>query len=299
MNDTRFDFARSTSQRRTYRACPKKFFLQYGLRWRAHQRRATYLFGIAVQSAVNVMLENASPLTPSHSVTADEWFAWLWAGTATVDPDRMYWGKWDQKKLLERGIKLLLAIEDELLAEFDLTVPLTPDGKPFLIEPKITYVVGGVREMVIPDLAVRRKSGAIAVIDFKTSDREYDETAAEIDEQLTSEQLGIESLGLSVDYVALCVLVYQERNPRLQWLWQPARDAEAVAEFTASVQVTDELIRRGVFYRDERSCHVMGACDFIPLCYRSCAAKITTDLYQEPPRKGDVAREDAALLEGF
>jgi hypothetical protein len=326
-----FDFYRSTSQRRLYRTCGKKFLLRYGHKWRSKVYRITYFFGTVIQLCLHVAIENragvahewgplikflkdlvafcptvplvvengAARLTVMPPDDPQAFFLWLWGFVGQARAGSILEGKYTHKELRDRGVKLIVATFDEVC-----DVLVLPKGRPivgdhgFLLEVGIDYAIGTVQEKVIPDYVgpaslncIEARFGVApvkpdqivnVVIDWKTADREKDETAAELDEQLTSEQLGAESRGIQVDYVCLATFVYQVKQPRVQWLWKPARTKEQLAEFQQSAVTIDRLIRENVFYENDQACGQWGGCEYQPLCYASQKHRIAAELQQDP-----------------
>jgi hypothetical protein len=314
-----FDFARSFSQRRTLRSCGLKFVYKYGQHWKLKKSRPAFLFGIAINAAVDwhftegVRLAHGGAPGVIRGLDAVDVFQWLWDGVkeaddAVVYPEKKPWDWW-----LKRGIGLLPAVLPELVRRIRIDVPLFSSGadtRPILLQERITYQVGGVKELVIPDLLghvtlTPAECEALklpvdgptkrAVLDYKTSDRDYLPTQAELDEQLTSGQLAAEAVGFRPDVVGLCVLNYQVTNPHVQWVWAPRRDGAAIDRFIASVQWTEEIIQSGHFIANDRACHEFGGCDYMPLCFPSQAGRRDEELVREIRR--DDTNENALIEE--
>lgn len=272
-------FRRSTSQRRTYRSCGQKWLLRYGQGWQAKYRRGTYAFGDACQTVLDNLVTGV--VTPD---TAGALFSQLWA-PFEKDPSLTWTSRASWKLLADRGPALVAVAGKAILGRIG---GVQAPGA-VLLNRRIEYKIGGeVDELAIPDYVGPCLAGPWAagtplagqflksILDYKTSDREYDETAAEIDEQVTDYQLAEDTAHVlspePVQQVGLCVLVYSG-VPRVQWLLHPRRDAEELARFTAGAIHTDRMIRSGVFVRDDRACRTMGACDYLSLCYPSLAGE--------------------------
>ena len=305
-----FDFARSFSQRRTLRSCGLKFVYKYRDHWRLKTSRPSYLFGTAINAAIDYHFTEIVRSTDARLPDAVDVFQWLWDGVKEADDQVVYpeakpWAWW-----LKRGIGLLPAVLPELVDRIRLDTALFAQGadrRVLLLQERIAYRVGGVKELVIPDFigtlnmtpeecqALQLpRIPARAVLDFKTSDRDYAPTMAELDEQLTSGQLAAESVGFCPDVLGLCVLIYQITKPRIQWVWAPRREQSEIDRFIASVQWTEEIIQSGHFLANDRACHEYGGCDYMPLCFKSQAGRRDTELVREV-RQGDT--NENALIE--
>jgi len=191
------------------------------------------------------------------------------------------------KLLLDRG-RVLAAL---MAQELPLRIPVGEVRKAHLNE-RLQFLVGDppVEMLGFPDLygPVQAWDGergqwatAIldSILDYKTSDREYNPDGVELDEQLWIYQLGEEALGRPVAQVGLCVLIYAAQ-PRIQWLLEPARPPEELARVAAGIVLADRHIRAGEFSRNLGSCYTMGECAFTPLCYPRQRGRVATELTQ-------------------
>lgn len=282
-----YAFRRSVSQLRTYRTCGVKWLLQYSHGWSSVAQRGTYAFGDVVQAVAEAILTGKAP-------TADEaaaLFTQLWVPFKD-DKGRTWTSRASWALLAERGKQLVKLMALELPARVNCDLPM-------FLNQREEFVVDGVPMLGLPDFygAVQRQqagqwveSWAATVLDFKTSDRDYEDTAAELDEQLSLYQIAEMQRDRPVDQVGLCVLIYSAQ-PRIQWLLEPARVAEEIASVSHGVLQADRQIRAGEFARNERACHTMGACQFIPLCFPSQRGRIGAELKQQ--KKGDSAGIEA------
>jgi len=182
------------------------------------------------------------------------------------------------KYLADRGATLAQV----MLRELPARIPFDPGTK---LEERIEFSLGGSQELAIidyygPYMHPGSEVYLPAVLDFKTSDREYKPTAAELDEQLTDYNLAERSKNRPVSYVGLCVLIYGT-NPKVQWVIAPTRPVDMVDDFIASAQLTEKQIREGIFQRNERSCFTMGDCPMIPLCYPSQRHRVNEELSRD------------------
>lgn len=285
-------FRRSVSQLRTMRACGQKWLLSYGHGWHPVKSRGTYAFGDVMQAlADRIVLGEITT-----GAAAADFFREAWKPYATA-PDRTWTIRGPWKTLNDRGAALAALMAEELPARIDVSAVRRAH-----LNERLEFKVGGVDMLGLPDYygpvqcweaGVWQPRFAASVIDYKTSDREYQPLSAELDEQLTTYEFGEEALGRPVQQLGLCVLIYGAQ-PRIQWLLVPARDEAEKAQFMADVEATDRLIREERFARNPRSCFSMGACDMVPLCYGSQRERAAVELVQTP-RAGavDVAALDA------
>jgi len=282
---------RSTSQRRTYRSCAMSYYHRYVSGWKERRWRGPFAFGTRMQDVADAIIQR-------RVTTGDEakaLFRELWA---PYEKDEKI--LWSPRKpwvfFNARGEKLAAYMATEL----PKVIQFHPGS---LYNERLMYDLGGTPELVIPDfygpvLEWDPQGGLLVgtggwkgiavptVLDFKTSDREYQETAAEIDEQLTDGQLAVEASGKPVKQVGLCVLIYKE-TPQIQWLMAPARGRDEQDAFVASAQIEAKRIAAGEFPRNERACYAKGECAFIPLCYPSQRARIEEELVRpEAPAWG-------------
>lgn len=270
---TPFDFPRSTSQRRAYRACGYRYYQQYGLGWKSLARKGTYAFGDTMEALAHLITSGAVA-TP---LEAEQLFLARWVDFEK-DPALTWTSRGPWKTLRERGRALAAVMATEL--------PKRIQPGALVNEKLVVELQPGLKETAIPD-----HYGIVdhlpTVLDYKTSDREYRETSAEIDEQLTDYQIAEETLGRPVAQVGLCILIYSA-SPKIQWLMSPRRDKEEVARFVTSAAQVDSLIRQEVFARNDRSCYVMGECAFTPLCFGSQRERIEKELVRTKQGTSDL-----------
>jgi PD-(D/E)XK nuclease superfamily len=272
-----WEFARSTSQRRTYRTCGYKFLLSYGYGWEAKLLLGRYAMG-------NV-LERLATLIALGIITdpneAERYFvaAWIFA----IDAEQCEWTKTqDWTFYLERGAAMARHLTRELPSHF------APRAK-YIVQETLYFKVGGVPEVAIPDLYGPVQKDVFSpwlptVLDFKTGHNPYVPQSIELDEQLTDYQLAEQAHGRSVEQLCLCVMVYQ-KEPRVQWLFSPPRLPSVVERFVHTAQSVNEAIMNEQFYQNDRACFTMGTCPYVPLCYDSAAGEQDEKLVKRPPRR--------------
>lgn len=277
---------RSTSQRRTFRTCGLRFQYQYAQGWRTVKDRGTFQFG-HVMHALAGLIAIRWVKSPDE---AEAYFRFKWA--AFEHDESLTWtdrAPWAVLRDRGAGLARLMAVElPQVLGRPD------PDH----LEERITYrpgdgeaeelcipdfygpvIVDPVVEMMLNPMTDHPPREPMGVIDFKTSDRRYDETSAELDEQLTDYQLAEQSQGRPVDLVGLCVLIYTVK-PQIQWLLVPARQQIELDRFIVGAQRVDRQIRAGEFDRNPAACRTMGECPYVPMCYPSQRHRAETELKQ-------------------
>jgi len=260
------------------------YYLRYGPGWTGKKRKGTYAFGDTWQGVVQGVLQGRL-ISPQEMYEA---FAADWVKFES-DPAIEWGSKTGWRFFLERSRKLA----EVSFAELRRVIGLPSDA---VYDERFTYPLApGVRETVIPDYVGpalgRCMDGSwlpnqkLTVVDWKTSDREYGVVGVELDEQLTTYQVGVQHmLQEPVAQVGLCVFVYQAL-PKVQWILRPARPREVVEQFVASAIVDDQRIRRGEFPRNPNACFFRGRCEMVPLCYESQRHLIEEELVKpETPR---------------
>lgn len=263
---------RSTSQRRKFRECGFKHVLHYQQGWRTKKDKGVFRFG-------HIMQDVANEITQGHlasAADAEALFLNLWAPVEAMD---LVWPKtrpWSVYR--DRGRELAKLMFAEL--------PNRIRNIQFM-DTEIRYEISpGVYELAIPDLyaEVLGDDGVWrwTILDYKTSDRDYNPLAAEIDEQLTDYELAVKSQGKPVEQLGLCVLIMGAK-PRIQWLLAPARSQDVLDRFILTAVAIDRMIKDGIFVQNDRSCFYMAGCDFIPLCYGSQRGRIEEELQRVRP----------------
>lgn len=285
----RFDFSRSVSQRRLYAECGTKYVLRYGQNWKTKLRKGRFEFG-------NVM-ERLADLTLVYGLKADDAEGVFRAAWAPYKADATYsWSKrhsWDF--LNARGAALARVMARDLPARLRPPYVVQLEAR-FDLSSTIGAGVAtpGSRELVYPDMLcfAKKHVGMLwgedefvpSYVDFKTADRRYPETAAELDAQLTAGQLADQAcgyqLGRPVEQLGFVVLLFGA-EPAIQWVMAPARDDQVLATFRHDAVLTDGLIRAGVFTRNDKKCHEWGGCEYQPLCFPSLAGQRDALLMQD------------------
>jgi hypothetical protein len=317
MSRNPFAFTRSPSQLRNWFACPRKWFLSYapGQRWRSKVKASALIQGSVYHKVVELLMKQGAmgPVDPL------EYFWWLWEGVgAQLEKDekisygdRDSWGRMGQ-----RGRKFWGLYSEPILEMFGHAVPVEHQprlgaGIPLrLVEHDIRYNQGVPSRAIIDyagPLWVRDLGGGQfadlldqdvggtprllrALIDFKTVKYTKEQTAAELDAQLMSQQLAIQSVGATVDVVGLCSFVVQQEKPRLQWLLRKPYDAHELGLFLSDAIYADQEIMSGHFPMAGRwtgECEKFGGCEYRALCFRSRKDE-AGNLYKDPhPQDAD------------
>lgn len=310
MSRNPFAFSRSPSQLRNYFSCPRKWFLSYapGQRWRAKEKASALIQGSVFHKVTELLLRQGDvrPVDPL------EYFWWLMDGVgAQLEYDQtITYGERDSwAKVRARGAKFW-GLHAELVLELFACRTLQPDlprlgsGLPVrLIEKEIRYNQGWPERCILdyagpmwvifaPDgtpqpLTVQAQGTprlVTALVDFKTVKYAKSDTAAELDSQLMSQQLALQSIGAKVDVVGLLDFIVQDSNPHMQLLLRKPYDTHELGLFISDAVYADQEIMRGKFPMIGRwtgECDKFGGCDYRPLCFRSLKGEMDT-LYQEP-----------------
>lgn len=225
-----------------------------------------------------------------------------------------YWPKTVQWKMLrDRG---------EALAQPAYTEIVSRCGQGSIEKPhpsrrnqkRVYELAPGVQEMAKPDyegpcqLQVWNEKGddftwsqaprVETILDWKTSGRQYEPITVDMDEQLTSYQVAHDRLEPETPLVqiGLCVFVYTS-TPWVQWILQPAREAEIVEHFVHAALSDDRRIRGEEFARNPDSCFGRyGECDFTPVCIKSQRHRLAAELTQDEWKQAKAAK---AALPGW
>jgi hypothetical protein len=284
-----FDFPRSVSQRRAYRNCGMLYYLRYGQGYTSKHRKGTYAFGDAWQLVVQGVLQGKL-LTPGEMYEA------FLADWARYEQDTtLEWGSRTGWRFFHERARALAEVSFQ---ELRRVIMLPSDAH---YDERFTYELApGLKETVIPDYvgpALRRLPNGSwtgpmvrTVVDWKTSDREYETVGVELDEQLTDYQVGCERhYGGPIEQVGLCVFVYQAL-PKVQWILRPRRPRDVTDQFVASAIVDDQRIKRNEFPRNPNACFFRGRCEMVPVCYESQRDKFADELVRP-----DRARNEQVL----
>ncbi len=154
---------RSTSQRRTFRACGYKHLLRYEQGWRPIHEKAVWRFGHIMQDVADAIIGQGPPIGSMEE--AATCFRTLWAAEAkkaTVQwPKTRPWTFYN-----DRGTELAKLMYAELPKRIKRTV---------WTEKELRYEVApGVYELAIPDfygeVLDSKGNPRMTILDFKTSD---------------------------------------------------------------------------------------------------------------------------------
>jgi hypothetical protein len=314
MSRNPFAFTRSPSQLRKFFCCPRKWFLSYapGQRWRSWEKGAALIQGSVFHKVMELLLRQCG-VTPIDPI---EFFWWLMDGVGAqleYDETITYGDRDSWAKMRQRGARFW-GLHTEVLLELfacrgtEEYLPRLGPGLPVrLIERDIRYNQGWPERAIIDyagPLWVRKVDGQFcavdptaghegthgaqlvrALIDFKTVKYEKEQTAAELDSQLMSQQLALQSIGATVDVVGLLDLVAQQEKPHLQFLLRKPFDSHELGMFISDALYGDKEIMAGHFPMTGRwtgECEKFGGCEYKPLCFGSLKDDVAEKLYQEP-----------------
>ena len=262
---------RSTSQRRTIKTCGWKYFLKYDQGWYSKVTKPGTLLGSITHKVIESAVKAAKGQSPLvvESILAPSAFETnfhdLW--DAIRDQPGIEWTP-------RRKFDVMRARGGAMAAKAATWILEHVDVHNALVEQKLTFRLhDGSEELVIVDL-IAPIDGKMTVLDWKTSDREYDELRPELDEQLSAGQVAAEQTHqLRIEQVGLGVLLWTG-TPAVQALIVPARQGMELAHFIASAKAIDDQILRKQFHKNPEACFQWGRCEMYPLCYRSARAKV-------------------------
>lgn len=291
--DGQLDFTRSVSQRAKFRECPRKWFLQYMAGWQRVQRKAAWLFGDTMEATCEGIIrgEAQASLLVNSADAAVELFDRLWA-PVRMDPAVQWttgsWGvSWGQYR--DRG-RILTRMVYDWIHEHLLLKPGT-----YQLQEEFRYTIGGAREVGYADFrGFGRKDPAdlyqLGILDFKAAGRKEPEHLIELDEQLTTYQVGSEMKypNEPIQWLAHLRMVAVTK-PYLQVMWEPRRSEDMVAEFLSGAVLVNQQILAGSFPRNTKACHTWGGCEMQPVCFPSQRERQEKELLQKPEAAGEAA----------
>jgi len=230
----------SYSRINRYLTCPEQYRLYYLERLRPKVESAGLVFGARIHLALADLFR--SGVDPVETFQKD------WETLKEVE---LHYGKRESwHDLQAKGAKLL---EKFLKAEAPKIREIESVEKKF--ELGITLL--DLPFVGIADL-VAQVNGLKTVVDFKTSNSDYEDHEVVLSDQLTAYWLA----DPEAQKVALCVLV-KTKEPKIEWHFAE-RDAERLTEYLAKVQIVSEDIHAGKFYK--RPGKWCSYCDFLPVC---------------------------------
>jgi len=271
------------SQRRTFRSCGYKWLFNYLQGWRSRQTRAVMVLG-------SVMEQIASAIACGWVTTADDAEAGFLLAWDMLDRSTVEWSvrnTWEAFR--DQGAALSRIIVPQIQERIFVPEVL---GQQYMQERIFHFLAPGVREQCIPDLYgfVRQdlfSDYRLTVLDFKTKDRGFDDSAIELDEQMVAYQLAEESKTRMVQQLCLCVMI-RGANPKMQWLFADPRPTLLVERHLQSATLIDAQIKRGEFWQNPNECFNMGECEFLSLCYPSRAHERDAKLIRNGDRRASL-----------
>lgn len=324
--DGNLNFSRSVSQRAAYRDCNRKWLLQYMAGWKQRRRKAAWVFGNVMESVCNAIVMGPSggwivpprrergkkaeqpPAPPSPVVCltasslegAEQLFLQQWepyrmdGSLIYPKPGGSSIASWHQYR--DRGRVLARLAFVWIHEHFDLT-PGT-----FVLQDEIRYPIGDARELCYLDFRGRVRTAPdrpfmLGIVDFKTAQRREPEHYLELDEQMTTYQVGSEykypgELVMVLGHLRMIATT----EPKLQPLWAERRSWEHVNDFLAGAAATDAQILAGNFGANTRACHAWGGCAMQPVCFESQKGRLEKELQRDEGQIGEaIAAEELEL----
>ena len=230
----------SYSRVNRYLTCPEQYRLYYLERLRPKVESAGLVFGARIHLALADLFR--SGVDPVDTFQKD------WESLKDVELHYNKLESWE--KLKETGVRLL---EQFLKAEAPKIRQIESVEKKF--ELRVTLLelpFVGVADLVAQVVGLK------TVVDFKTSNSDYDDHEVVLSDQLTAYWLA----DPEAQKVALCVLI-KTKEPKIEWHFAE-RDAGRLAEYLAKVQIVSGDIAAGKFYK--RPGKWCSYCDFLPVC---------------------------------
>lgn len=280
-----YDFTRSVSQRRTYRACGMKWYNRYVSGWNPKTKKAQLQFGSIFEQVCGEIITQA--LTSPEAAQAR--FLSLWE-PYRMDPKLTYRKGLTWKTFTDRGQILVLHAYVKLHEIID-------SGAWYQLQKELRYEIGGAKELCYLDFCGYSTAQApwgwgFGILDFKTGERTEPETLAEKDDQLTDYQLAVETVyEKKVEWLALFRGIWTT-EPKVQLIWSPARTEQELARFAAEAVVVDQQIKDGVFLENPAQCHQWGGCEYQPVCFVSQKQRLEQELEQDPKKAGGAGNEE-------
>ena len=249
----------SPSRISDWERCRWSYLLKHVYRWRESATGNALVFGGAIDEAIDAHLRG---IVLGKEVDPVEVF--IEAFLRKVDEGPVDYGaKWSEESMLAMGIELMKRWPEAWQA-MGLTVACDANGDP-LMQREIAFALPGnivIRGRI--DLGVFTREGEFAVIDVKSAAQAYPETALVLNEQLTTDQVGMDvaaaELGLpKPERLGLIELIKRQvpktsgRGPTIEPLVLTARRSEdQVNEFLQKVLWIAEDIRAQRFAKSPR-----------------------------------------------
>jgi hypothetical protein len=258
--------------------------------WQQKTRKAQFPFGTLCEQVCGEIIQKSI----ETSDQAEARFVELW------DPYRMdgsltYRKGLTHKQLMDRGRIMIRKAFHELHRILNL-------NEWYELQKELRYEIGGAKELCYLDFCGYARQDTsqpfqLVILDFKTGDRKEQETILEKDEQLTSYQLGVQTLyNVMVHWLVLFRMIWTT-EPDIQIIWAPARTPEELTKFMGSAVEVNRQINDGIFHENDRQCNAWGGCWLQPVCFGSQWSRREQELQIDPRKDGPVLLGELPELE--
>lgn len=258
-----------------YLRCPKSYYFRYVMGYKPDITNTPLLYGIAVDAALNYILESMRDKLPWDVEKAKEIFLEKmqeWDGQNRLDffknevpedlkdiidemdPDHQE-AVWEN--IVKRGLASIDVYANEIIPQFDEVISVQNKGV-------ITNAEG--HEFVyVLDFIVKMKDGRVVLMDNKTSSARYPKNKVKKSQQLS---LYLEQFP-DITYAGYCVLIKnpeKERGLSYQLMIDEIPE-ETTAESYAKLDDTLNKIAAGEFPCNPKGCFAFGKrCPYEKLC---------------------------------
>lgn len=265
-----------------YEDCPRSYYIQYALGWRAAIDSANLAFGTAAHAAITGWLTDQALGKPEQDIVPLERFRVAWKAEINKKPLE-FSSRFSPEEMGETGERLM-ELFPPVWESLGL-LPLFDDDGPLIERRMEVEVVDGVVISGQPDFVGMNRRSRVAVIDFKTPASPSTEEFVVLSDQLTSYQVLVEAhkdaTGIErVDDLAFMELLKKKvpksgrgEGPQvLEPVFGPRRDDARLREFQTKVGWIAEDIQRGRFPRTPRMAwnSPCDMCEFKGFCSDGC-----------------------------
>lgn len=242
----------SNNSASTFRACPRRFNLEYVQKIRPIHQNISLYFGVAIHQALDYYFKECPD--PDLAV---EYFRSVFDGEINEKPimwslngARKDGGDFkDAETAREYGAKMLSAY-------FNYWFDENQDWEVLASEVDFEIKVGNIIYTGIIDKIIKEKStGKIYVVDHKTLAQRYSGEFVNNDMAITGYILGAEKLGFKVDG-AIYDYLMKLKEPKFERVYT-IRTQEQVDDFKESTVATVKAIQAGVDYK-----HISKECSY-------------------------------------
>lgn len=254
---------RSNSQRKMFESCPRKWQHHYAEGWYNRGKKSTLAFGLVIHQIIPELV--MEELTVEKAVKL---FDCYWQAVKPLD--FIEYGPRSSWDLLHvRGQKLVEVLARELPAKLGHSAGQIFEER--ILHRPAPETVPALQELCIVDyygpvLDPRDTKWKWGVVDWKTSDRDYNPREVQASAQLIDYTLAEASLNRKVDVVGLGVLVWGA-DPHIQWVIQDPPTSQVQDELVQAMVDMETAVSAQRFPRRLGSCLTYGVCEDWHLCH--------------------------------